>query len=188
MPRSAFHFGISMNRVIALYGTGFPINPKAISMKLTYFNLQFLSNVIINKTRVLSLRHTWPQQILAILFRPFGLLHPNFKLFDFPIFFERTWWRLFQKRVVRTKFDIYVLLNVFFINSDEINTPTQDQINVDSEIWVCSEVFKDLRWELMFYYNPQFLHISHFHYNVLKNHMQHCYNCSNGTLNHDFLP
>ena len=23
--------------------------------------------------------------------------------------FERTWWRLFQKRVVRTKFDIYVL-------------------------------------------------------------------------------
>jgi hypothetical protein len=23
---------------------------------------------------------------------------------------ERTWWKLFQKRVVRTKFDIYVLL------------------------------------------------------------------------------
>jgi len=25
---------------------------------------------------------------------------------------------------------------------------------------------KDLIWELMFYYNPQFLHIGHFHYNV----------------------
>ena len=22
-------------------------------------------------------------------------------------YFERTWWRLFQKRIVRTKFDIY---------------------------------------------------------------------------------
>jgi hypothetical protein len=25
-------------------------------------------------------------------------------------YFERTWWRLFQKRVVRTKFDIYFLI------------------------------------------------------------------------------
>ena len=29
----------------------------------------------------------------------------NFKLFGFP---KRTWWRLFQKRVVHTNFDIYV--------------------------------------------------------------------------------
>jgi hypothetical protein len=29
-----------------------------------------------------------------------------------PFDFERTWWRLFQKRIVRTKFDIYVLLSV----------------------------------------------------------------------------
>ena len=28
-----------------------------------------------------------------------------------PFDFERTWWRLFQKRVVRTKFDIYVLFD-----------------------------------------------------------------------------
>jgi len=47
---------------------------------------------------------------------------------------------------------------------------------------------KDLIWELMFYYKPQFLHIGHVHYNVLKNHMQHCHNCSIGTLNYDFLP
>ena len=34
-------------------------------------------------------------------------------LFGLPIFryrYERTWWRLFQKRVVRTNLDIYVLL------------------------------------------------------------------------------
>jgi hypothetical protein len=45
------------------------------------------------------------------LLRPFGFLAPKifnylaFKSFDF----ERTWWTLFQKRVVRTKFDIYIL-------------------------------------------------------------------------------
>jgi hypothetical protein len=34
-------------------------------------------------------------------------INVNFKLyFDF----ERTWWRLFQKRVVCTKFDIYVFI------------------------------------------------------------------------------
>ena len=32
-----------------------------------------------------------------------------FQHFDF----ERTWWRLFQKRVVRTKFDIYVFMRPF---------------------------------------------------------------------------
>jgi hypothetical protein len=36
-------------------------------------------------------------------FRPFGFIAPKTS-FDF----ERTWWRLFQKRVVRIKFDIYV--------------------------------------------------------------------------------
>ena len=29
-----------------------------------------------------------------------------------PFDFGRTWWRLFQKRVVRTKFDIYVVLYI----------------------------------------------------------------------------
>jgi len=32
-----------------------------------------------------------------------------FRSFDF----ERTWWRLFKKRVVRTKFDIYVFIITF---------------------------------------------------------------------------
>ena len=39
---------------------------------------------------------------------------PNYEEgFGFPftgLDFERTWWRLFQKRVVRTKFDIYVYI------------------------------------------------------------------------------
>jgi hypothetical protein len=45
------------------------------------------------------------------LFRHFGFIAPKilnylaFKSFDF----ERTWWRLFQKCVVHTKFDIYTL-------------------------------------------------------------------------------
>ena len=30
-----------------------------------------------------------------------------------PFYFGRTWWRLFQKRVVRTTFDIYVLLYIY---------------------------------------------------------------------------
>jgi hypothetical protein len=38
---------------------------------------------------------------------PLVLLLPKLEIiFDF----ERTWWRLFQKRVVHTKFDIYVLI------------------------------------------------------------------------------
>jgi hypothetical protein len=35
----------------------------------------------------------------------------DFQSFDF----ERTWWRFFQKRVVRTKFDIYVFINECFV-------------------------------------------------------------------------
>jgi len=33
-----------------------------------------------------------------------------FQLFDY----ERTWWRLFQKRVMRTKFDIYIFVPLDF--------------------------------------------------------------------------
>ena len=61
-----------------------------------YWNLQFLNNVSINKTKVLLLQSyvTLADYYLA------------FQSFDF----DRTWWRLFQKRVVRTKFDIYVFI------------------------------------------------------------------------------
>jgi hypothetical protein len=41
----------------------------------------------------------------------------NFQPFDF----ERIWWRLFQKRVVRTKFDIYVLLTIMHTHIGDKN-------------------------------------------------------------------
>jgi hypothetical protein len=36
-------------------------------------------------------------------------------LFGFQAGFERTWWRLFQKRVVRTKLDIYIPFPLQFL-------------------------------------------------------------------------
>ena len=44
-------------------------------------------------------------------FDPKTLNYLAFKSFDF----ERTWWRLFQKRIVYTKFDIYVFINATFV-------------------------------------------------------------------------
>jgi hypothetical protein len=50
--------------------------------------------------------------MLAIMFRHFGFIAPKtlnylaLQSFDF----ERTWWRLFQKRVMRTKVYIYVYI------------------------------------------------------------------------------
>jgi hypothetical protein len=79
-----------------------------------YWNLQFLNNVNVNKTKVLL-----PQvkQILAILFRFFGFIAP--KIFNYMAFqsfdFERTWWRLFQKYVVGIKFDIYFFVSAFLL-------------------------------------------------------------------------
>jgi hypothetical protein len=63
-----------------------------------YWNLQFLNNVIINKTKALL-----PQAYVTLA--------------DY--YFDRTWWRLFQKRVVRTKFDIYVFIIQTYIQSLE---------------------------------------------------------------------
>jgi hypothetical protein len=50
--------------------------------------------------------------ILAILFKPFGCI--ALKPCGFRIFWiwDSTWWRLFQKLVMCTKFDIYVLINI----------------------------------------------------------------------------
>ena len=61
-----------------------------------YWNLQFLNNIIIKKTKVLL-----PQAYVTLT--DYYLAFQSF-------YFERTWWRLFQKLVVRTKFDIYVFM------------------------------------------------------------------------------
>jgi hypothetical protein len=66
-----------------------------------------------------SLSHRWPFPILAILFIPFGFLAIKdlyIIRFPFHIFdYERTWWRLLQKRVVRTKVDICIYSSYFVI-------------------------------------------------------------------------
>ena len=86
-----------------------------------YGNLQFLSNIIIIKIKVLHhqvLKWFW----LITLFRSFGFIAFSFnfasntlKLLGFPIYFdiERTWWKIFQKQDVRTKLDIYVCVTIF---------------------------------------------------------------------------
>ena len=123
---------------------------------ICYWNLQLLNNVIIIKSKVLSIFSficmfcrslfvllsffTWP---LCCLFFDLRILITSLvsscssspllgigywfwrsclglllcllpKLLNYLAFqppdLERTWWRLFQKRVVRTKFDIYVFI------------------------------------------------------------------------------
>ena len=54
-------------------------------------------------------------EVLATMFRYYGHIAPktlNFLAFYFILFFYRTCWKLFQKHVVRTKFDIYVFIVV----------------------------------------------------------------------------
>ena len=48
----------------------------------------------------------------------------NFKLFGFPIFrYWATWWRLFQKRVVHTKLDIYLFIcSLLFHKTIQLDT------------------------------------------------------------------
>ena len=46
---------------------------------------------------------------------------------NYSVYYERTWWRLFQKRVVCTKFDIYSLILTSKSNLTESN-PTLSQI------------------------------------------------------------
>ena len=71
------------------------------------------------KLRLSCLVHRWPYPILAILFMPFGCIAPKtFNYLAFQSFeFKHTWWRLFQKRVVHTKFDIYVFISDVILTS-----------------------------------------------------------------------
>ena len=43
-----------------------------------------------------------------VLLLPINLIYLAFKLFEC----DRTWWRLFEKRAVRAKFDIYVFISM----------------------------------------------------------------------------
>jgi hypothetical protein len=57
------------------------------------------------------------------------LLPETFQLFDFPIFrILATWWRLFQKRVMRTKFDIYDYIRSQDVTTNNIETVVMNKI------------------------------------------------------------
>jgi hypothetical protein len=71
---------------------------------------KFLFMTFINKVILVNISMLQQQ-----LWMPFGFLAPkNFKnILAFKYFvFEPTWWRLFKKRVVHTKFDVFVLMKV----------------------------------------------------------------------------
>jgi len=84
--------------------------------------------------------------ILAILFKPFSFIAPKtlnylaFQSFDI----ERTWWRLFQERVMRTKFDIYVFIHSRIIKMcSSINSNFQIVNLKYSPISICSHACED---------------------------------------------
>ena len=59
----------------------------------------------------------YPVLCPLVILLPNTLNYLSFQSFNF----ERTWWRLFQKRVVHTKFDIYGFIQNMYFN-DYINT------------------------------------------------------------------
>jgi hypothetical protein len=72
-------------------------------------------NVIIIETKALcigDLSRYWLSCLGPLVYFLKNIL--NYLTFQ-PFDFERTWWRLFQKRVVHTKFDIY-----FFISAHDL--------------------------------------------------------------------
>jgi hypothetical protein len=75
---------------------------------------------------------------LAILFRPFGFIAPKplnylvFESFDF----ERTWWGLFRRHVVRTKFAIYI----FIITIEQNFSYYQDENKLSNKILMYIEI------------------------------------------------
>ena len=76
------------------------------------------------KLKLFSLMHRWPLLILAIMCMPFGFIalktlnYLAFQSFDI----DHILWRLFQKRVVRTKFDIYVFIKTPVIKQEQQKT------------------------------------------------------------------
>jgi len=67
---------------------------------------------MLSKWPQLGLSHFFNDNKMLCTYEPFLcttlLNYLAFQFFDF----ERTWWRLFQKRVVRTNFDIYVCIKI----------------------------------------------------------------------------
>ena len=80
-----------------------------------------------------------------------------FNYFAFKYFgFERTWWRLFQKRIVRTNFDIYVFcsinLTLLYILTDPLDCRSPwkvSSVSSSSELCIirsCPVMFIKIAW------------------------------------------
>ena len=80
---------------------------------LTSYNILSSLEYIIHIHEVTLAYFGYPVLGLLVLVLPKLLNYFSFQSFDF----ERTWWRLFQKRVVRTKFDIYVFIPYSYMQS-----------------------------------------------------------------------
>jgi len=67
------------------------------------------------------------------------LIYLEFQSFGF----ERTWWRLFQKRFVRTKFDIYVFImqRSFLFQHITISTSLLDSWYTTFWNWIRSVIY-----------------------------------------------
>ena len=93
------------------------------SLKLTIHD--FL--MWINSNSKLISNYVISRCCLFLLGPLFFLRQNTFNLCDFTIFdFQRTWWRLFQKRVMRTKLDIYSFI-IFFKSTEKKKTPQHFQ-------------------------------------------------------------
>jgi hypothetical protein len=73
---------------------------------------------------------------------PFGFI--VLKIFNYLAFqsfdFERTWWKLFQKRTIGTNVDIYVFIsaNPRKLESAEINYTTVIKYHMQYDLALCS--------------------------------------------------
>ena len=86
----------------------FSIKGKNYIFTNSAFSIQNCSPYIVGQCLIESITQTPCQNILEDLWFTCSQNFLNYLTFQ-PFDFERTWWRLFLKRVVRTKFDIYVL-------------------------------------------------------------------------------
>jgi hypothetical protein len=100
------------------------LNVSVQTWYIYYWQVHFVNNVITIKSKapLFLVYVTLVFFGLVILYLVF-LLAKTFKLFNFPIFdLGRTWWRLFQKHVMRIKLDVHLRLNLLRMrNNDRVN-------------------------------------------------------------------
>ena len=91
---------------------------------------------IIEWTAVIgNLSRVWLSRLGRLVF----FLPKTFNLVRFPIVdFERTWWRLLQKRVVGTEFDIYIFIVYSLVSISWLIVPSDDNMECNSPTGIIS--------------------------------------------------